>query len=164
MSAGLVVRRAEPRDAGELVRLASAVGGEPGRWLISTSRWRSVGDERRYLRSIRRSRNSAVFLAEIPAGAIVGRLSVSRDLHPASRHVAEFGLMVDAGHRRLGVGTALLGRPSTGRATHGVSKLELHVFPHNKAAIALYEKFGFEREGYRWEHYLTAPASSSTRS
>ncbi|HSL65763.1 MAG TPA: hypothetical protein VK874_13990, partial [Gaiellaceae bacterium] len=34
-----------------------------------------------------------------------------------------------------------------------VRKLELHVFPHNEAAIALYESFGFRREGYRRGHY-----------
>ena len=35
----------------------------------------------------------------------------------------------------------------------GVSKLELHVFPYNQAAIALYEQLGYEREGYRRRHY-----------
>ena len=35
----------------------------------------------------------------------------------------------------------------------GVRKLELHVFPHNEPAIALYESFGFVREGFRREHY-----------
>ena len=35
----------------------------------------------------------------------------------------------------------------------GVQKLELHVFPHNVGAIRLYERFGFEREGYRKRHY-----------
>jgi RimJ/RimL family protein N-acetyltransferase len=34
-----------------------------------------------------------------------------------------------------------------------VRKLEVHVFPHNEAAIKLYESFGFEREGYRKHHY-----------
>ena len=33
-------------------------------------------------------------------------------------------------------------------------KLELHVFPWNEPAIALYESFGFEREGIRRGHYL----------
>ena len=36
----------------------------------------------------------------------------------------------------------------------GVRKLELHVFPWNEPAIALYESFGFEREGLRRGHYL----------
>jgi RimJ/RimL family protein N-acetyltransferase len=34
-----------------------------------------------------------------------------------------------------------------------VRKLELHVFPWNKAAIALYERYGFVQEGYRRNHY-----------
>ena len=38
----------------------------------------------------------------------------------------------------------------------GIRKLELHVFPWNEPAIALYEAFGFEREGYRKEHYARA--------
>jgi putative acetyltransferase len=35
----------------------------------------------------------------------------------------------------------------------GVTKIELHVFPHNKAALALYEGLGYEREGLRRHHY-----------
>jgi RimJ/RimL family protein N-acetyltransferase len=34
-----------------------------------------------------------------------------------------------------------------------VSKLELHVFPHNEPALALYEEAGYEREGFRRRHY-----------
>src|SRR6476660_5835255 len=103
----LVVRRAEPGDAAELVALASAVGGEPGGWLISDSTWRSVGDERRYLRAIRRHPDAAVLVAVID-DELVGRLSLARDPHPASRHVADLGLRVSSGHRRQGIGRALL--------------------------------------------------------
>ena len=147
------VRPAEPRDADELVRLARSVGREAGRWLITNEDWRSAGEERRYLKAIRRHEHAAVFVAEADDGAIVGRLSLSRDGHPASVHVADLGLMVDAAVRRRGVGTALLGAAVEWARATGVRKLELHVFPHNEAAIALYEKFGFEREGYMKRHY-----------
>ncbi len=151
----VAIRRAEAQDAAALVELASAVGGEPGGWLISDSTWRSIGDERRYVRAIRRHPDAAVLVAELD-GVLVGRLSLARDPHPASHHVADIGLMVSVAHRRRGVGKALLAAAESWARTAGVSKLELHVFPHNEAASALYEACGFEREGLRREHYRRA--------
>ena len=147
----VLVRPAEPGDAAALVRLGREVGSEPEGWLISGG-WRGLGAERRYLRTVRRSRDAAVFVAEVPEG-VIGRLSIARDSHPASRHVADLGLMVAAAHRRRGIGTALLDAAVAWARDVGVVKLELHVFPHNEAAIALYERFGFRREGYRRAHY-----------
>jgi RimJ/RimL family protein N-acetyltransferase len=148
----VVVRQAEAADAGALVALAREVAAEPEGWLLATPDWRSPGEERRYLRAARGHPDAAVFVAEGPDG-IVARLSLSRDAHPASRHVADVGLMVAAGHRRRGVGTALLERAIEWAREHGVRKLELHVFPHNEPAIALYERFGFREEGRRRAHY-----------
>jgi RimJ/RimL family protein N-acetyltransferase len=147
-----VIRPATPGDAPALVALARAVGSEPEGWLIADSTWRSVGEERRYLRALKRYRHAAVLVAETPA-EIVGRLSIARDPHPASWHVADVGLMVAAGHRRRGIGRALLSSAVDWAQKAGVTKLELHVFPHNDAGIALYESFGFVREGYRRRHY-----------
>jgi len=148
----MIVRRAVPGDAQALKDLGDAVGAEPEGWLVTTNGWRDTADERRYLRAIRRYPNAAVFVAE-DDGVIVGRLSLARDQHPASRHVADLGLMVAASHRRRGIGTALLDEAVHWAREGGVRKLELHVFPWNTAAIALYEKFGFVREGYRRAHY-----------
>jgi ribosomal protein S18 acetylase RimI-like enzyme len=61
--------------------------------------------------------------------------------------------MVAETHRRRGVGTALLRAAEEWAADARVTKLELHVFPHNTAALALYERAGYEREGYRRAHY-----------
>ncbi len=148
------IRRAEPSDAEQLARLADAVSAEPEGWLISVAgEWRSAGDERRYLKALRRYPHAAVFVAETDDGTLVGRLSVGRDPHPASAHVADVGLMVARDARRRGVGTALLRAAVDWAREAGVRKLELHVFPWNEAAISLYESFGFEREGYRKQHY-----------
>jgi RimJ/RimL family protein N-acetyltransferase len=147
------IRAAEPRDADALVRLGVDVGAEPGGWLITSGSWRSAAEERRYLKAIRRYPHAAVYVAEDDLGSVVGRLSLARDQHPSSAHVADLGLMVARTHRRQGIGRALMEQAVRWARSAGVRKLELHVFPHNDAAIALYESMGFEREGYRKGHY-----------
>jgi len=148
----IVVRPAEPGDAAELVALASAVGGEPEGWLLTDDRWRSVGDERRYVRAVRRSTAGAVLVA-VRGDEIIGRLSIARDPQEACAHVADVGLMVAREHRRRGVGRALLSAAERWARGVGVTKLELHVFPYNAAAIRLYEQAGYDREGLRRAHY-----------
>ena len=112
-----------------------------------------AADERRYLRAVRRHADAAVFVA-VDGEQIVGRLSVARDPHPASPHVADLGLFVAASHRRRGVGRLLLETAVAWARGVGIRKLELHVFPWNVPAIRLYEDFGFVREGLRRGHYL----------
>ena len=146
------IRPARPEDAPALVELGASIGREPEAWLLNTDGWRSVTEERRYLRALRRHPDAAVFVAD-DGGTVVARLSVARDPHGASRHVADLGLMVAASHRRLGIGRALLEQAAAWARAAGVVKLELHVFPWNEPAIRLYEDFGFAREGLRRDHY-----------
>ena len=150
-----VIRTAEPGDAGALVRLAEAVGSEEGGWLIADGGWRSASEERRYLKAIRRHAYAAVLVAE-EDDRIVGRLSIGRETHPASEHVADVGLMVADGYRRRGIGRALMENAEAWARSVGVRKIELHVFPHNEAALALYDRLGYRRVGVRRGHFRRA--------
>jgi RimJ/RimL family protein N-acetyltransferase len=147
-----IVRPALAEDAATLVALGTAIGREEGAWLLTSSAWRSVSEERRYLRALKRYPDAAVYVAE-DEGQLVGRLSLARDPHPASHHVADLGLMVAASHRGRGIGRLLLEQAEAWARDAGVRKLELHVFPWNEPAIRLYERFGFQHEGVRREHY-----------
>ena len=153
MSDWLIVRPAVTADAEALVNLGRSVAAEGELWLTYN---RSQSDERRNVKSVRRDPNAAVFVAERNDGAIIGRLSLARDTHPASAHVADLGLMVAKEARRQGAGRTLLQAAVEWARGSGIRKLELHVFPWNQPAIQLYERFGFEREGRRKGHYQRA--------
>jgi RimJ/RimL family protein N-acetyltransferase len=151
----LRVRQAVPADATALVELAQAVGSEPEGWLITDGDWRTVAEERRYLRAVRRSPHVAVLVAEAGQG-IVGRLSIVRDTSPACEHVADVGLMVARAARCQGVGRALMLAAEDWARASGIRKIELHVFPHNEAARRLYQHLGYLQEGYRVRHFRRA--------
>lgn len=146
------IRRAEPADATQVVELLHAVSAEPEGWLLGTEQAHGVAEERRYLRAVRRHADAAVFVA-VDGQLVVGRLSLARDPHPASPHVADLGLVVADAYRRRGIGRRLLEEAVAWARAAGVTKLELHVFPWNDPAIALYEETGFRREGYRRRQY-----------
>jgi [ribosomal protein S18]-alanine N-acetyltransferase len=91
-------------------------------------------------------------IVAVADGEIIGELG----LESVRFGVAEIGMMVAAGWRRRGVGTALLAAAIESARAHGLHKLSLATFPHNDAAIALYRKVGFVEEGRRREHIRRA--------
>lgn len=63
-------------------------------------------------------------------------------------HVASLGMMVHADYQGRGVGSALMAAAiDLAENWLNISRIELEVYPDNGPALALYEKFGFEREG-----------------
>ena len=143
-------RRARRRDRSRAAR--GGVGSEEGRWILATEGWRSIGDERRYLKTVHRHPDAAVFVAEDDGARCRAALPVAR---PASGEPSRRRRRPDGrrGNRRRGIGTSLLAEAVAWARRSGISKLELHVFPWNEPALRLYESFGFEREGYRKQHY-----------
>jgi ribosomal protein S18 acetylase RimI-like enzyme len=74
---------------------------------------------------------------------------------PENAHViGVFGLAVGPAARRRGAGSALLAAAEDFARARGARKLSLRVFSTNAAAIRLYERFGFQREGLLREEFL----------
>jgi ribosomal protein S18 acetylase RimI-like enzyme len=63
------------------------------------------------------------------------------------RGTPELGMLVAEGWRRRGVGRALVDACVEWARAAGAKEIVLHVFPHNTAAVALYERHGFARLG-----------------
>jgi RimJ/RimL family protein N-acetyltransferase len=68
-------------------------------------------------------------------------------------YAANIGMSVAKEWRGRGVGTALMQACVDWARASNVHKLGLHVWPHSEAALRLYERFGFEREGVLRSHY-----------
>ena len=80
-------------------------------------------------------------------GKVVGQLGMQVCQNPRRRHVAELGMGVREEYQGQGIGSALL-RAALEMADNwlNIRRVELTVYPTNEAAIALYERFGFEVE------------------
>lgn len=145
------VRQAVPSDAAALVELVAAVTAEPGGWYGEPGRWTAAGAAE-LIESACRDGGKAILVAEVD-GQLVAQLCMEVDRHPGSSHVADVSVMVAAARRRCGIATALMAAAESVAAASQLAKIELHVRPENAAAIALYAKLGYRREGLRRAHY-----------
>jgi RimJ/RimL family protein N-acetyltransferase len=80
-------------------------------------------------------------------GRVVGEASVHRSRAPWSAHVGEIRVVVDAGHRRLGLGSALVQAIFLEALRRGIEKIVAEMTPDQTAAIAVFQKLGFRPEG-----------------
>jgi RimJ/RimL family protein N-acetyltransferase len=142
----LIVRPATEDDLDAAVNLYAAVA-EEGRWIGAEAPVDKMERRARFESSIRR--DDAQFFVADDDGRIVGELGIE----VARYGVADFGMMVAADARGRGIGSALLSVAVDWAQKAGAHKVALQVWPHNHAAIALYEKHGFEREGLLRRHY-----------
>jgi RimJ/RimL family protein N-acetyltransferase len=144
------VRPVTPTDFEELARGLKIVVDEK-RW-VAIQPPISVAELAEGLRE-RLAEGRLMFALEDPDAeggtALVGHIDLHRTRIDG---VWALGMWILPGARGKGGGRMLLEAAIDGRPAE-VHKIELEVWPHNEAAIALYERFGFEREGLRRDHY-----------
>lgn len=140
------IRRAAEADVDEMLRLLGAVADE-GRWLLTESAADFLRRRQQFVDTAKHER-AGLFVA-VRAAQIVGQMSVI----PEAGGLWGLGMAVEEASRGSGVGSALMQAGIAFARQAGAHKIVLEVFPHNEAALALYEKFGFVREGYRAKHF-----------
>jgi RimJ/RimL family protein N-acetyltransferase len=142
------VRPATPEDAAELGRALKVVVDEE-RWLAIQPPVTDAEMADRIRTAMAEGRGVFALEDDAADGALVGLI----DLRPTRiEGVHSIGMWILADHRGKGGGRLLL-EAAVGARPADVHKIELEVWPENDAAIRLYERAGFEREGLRRDHY-----------
>lgn len=80
---------------------------------------------------------------------VVGWCDIIPHRRPGLTHAGVLGMGVIASHRGRGIGTRLLAATLERASALGLVRIELEVYAANRAALALYRRFGFVREGVR---------------
>lgn len=145
-----VVRETTPDDLDAVMDLTEEVAAE-GRWIATEPGFDRAERKARVEASLG-DPNAGNFVADA-GGVIVGSAGIDRKSVAVP---ASFGMMVAAGWRGRGIGSALLVACIEWARAVGAHKVALDAWPHNEAAIALYRKFGFVQEGHLVKHYRRA--------
>ena len=161
----MIVRRTEPDDYEALHRVFSgprAMAGTLQMPLPSAQMWREHLSE---------PPEGLFSLVACVEDEVVGSLGLETlPTRWRMRHVATIGMAVRDDWQGRGVGTALM-EAALDLADNwlGLTRVELTVYTDNAAAIALYEKFGFEIEGthrryaFRDGEYISAYSMARVR-
>jgi putative acetyltransferase len=113
-----------------------------------------VSVDARQKRSAENGLNDAGLVAEID-GRVIGFVGLHRAPQHRRSHTAHIGMAVHDAFAGRGAGSALVAAVvDIAERWWNIRRLELNVYVDNARAIALYERFGFVREGvhraYAW--------------
>jgi RimJ/RimL family protein N-acetyltransferase len=145
------IRKARTEDAVGIIELIEGVLSEEGICLpiYSDEFVPAIEDQRKAIEDIAGS-NCDLFLVAEANGKIVGILNTKSNKRKAYLHDISFGMSVSKEVRGAGIGKALLATFLEWAKTKPELKaINLSVWKRNKAAIKLYEGFGFEAWGTR---------------
>ena len=155
----ILIRASEPED---IPALTDVLNQPRAVWGTMQAPFTSVAERRKKYES-----RPSTHLVAVIDGRVIGTLGMGR-LEGRRSHVATLGMAVHDDFAGRGAGTALMAA-AVEQADRwlNVSRLELSVWTDNARAIALYERFGFEREGvlrqYAWRDGAYADAISMAR-
>ncbi|MDQ8201293.1 GNAT family protein [Pelagicoccus enzymogenes] len=106
-----------------------------------------IGSTRAFIREIIQNNWTQIFA--IDGNEVVGWCDILPYSREGITHVGHLGMGVTLAHRNKKIGTELMDRALTDAFHKGLERIELDVMASNDRAIALYQKFGFQKEGRR---------------
>jgi len=88
-----------------------------------------------------------VHVVGVASGEVIGWCDIVPQPFEGMQHVGRLGMGVHKDHRSRGVGREILSVAVQKAFAGTIERIELGVFASNRAAVKLYEAFGFEYEG-----------------
>jgi putative acetyltransferase len=157
----ILIRAMEPGDVPDLTEAWNQPNAYAGTLQLP---YASV--EARQARFAAKSANQTNLVAVV-GGKAVGMIFLGRE-EARRAHVGFIGMAVHDAYAGRGVGTALMAAViDLADNWLQLKRIELNVYADNPRAIALYERFGFEREGlcraYAWRDGAYADALAMAR-
>jgi RimJ/RimL family protein N-acetyltransferase len=144
----VLIRTASPQDALSLLEVRRSVVEEGQYTLTEPDEFTTTAGDVRQAIEEHLEKPGCLYLVAGLGRRVVGLLRFSNGRHRRTAHAGTLMVLVQAGHRDKGIGTALL-QSLIDWATENplIEKLTLAVFSTNHRAIALYRKLGFQEEG-----------------
>lgn len=138
---GLLIRAQSPDDAAGIAALQSLPGVRAGTLRLP---YPAEQDVRKYIEN---RQANGVSLVAVMDDIVVGNAGFMQGIGRRS-HTASLGIGVHDAYQGRGIGRALMSElVAIAEDWLNIRRLELTVFTDNAAAIALYERLGFLREG-----------------
>jgi putative acetyltransferase len=141
MSQDILIRASEPEDLPDITELMNQPRAV---WGTMQFPFTSLATRRKRFEAT--SANQTL-LAAVIDGKVIGTLGLQR-YEGRRAHAGSIGMMVHDAYVGRGAGTALMtAAVEQADLWLNIARLELSVWTDNTRAIALYERFGFKREG-----------------
>ena len=162
---GLQIRRAEPDDSAALHEMFSSPK------VFESTLQLPYPSREHWRRRLAEPGRGTYHLVAVAGDRVVGMVTVHTFPDtPRRRHVGALDIAVHPEWHGKGVGKALMGAGvELADKWLNLTRLELEVYADNEAAVRLYERYGFEREGtlrqhaFRGGHYVDTYAMARLR-
>lgn len=144
----MIIRKIEIKDSEKFLNMLKQLDNETNNMMFEPGERKTTIKEMDC--KIRNMQDSAsLILVAEDNGNIVGFLSAERGFAKRIRHSAYIVIGILRDYRGRGIGVKLFEELEKWALENNVTRLELTVMKHNEAAIRLYEKMGFKKEGIK---------------
>jgi RimJ/RimL family protein N-acetyltransferase len=144
----LLIRKANPEDAEDIIEYLNIVGGESDNLLFGKNEFTlTVEQEREHIKAVNCSEKGCMLIGRIN-GVIASVVSLSGYGRERIAHRGEIAVSVREDFWNSGVGTAMINELIYfAKKTANIEVIGLNVKSDNVNAIHLYERLGFKKIG-----------------